>query len=58
MTTLLDSLAAVLPPDTLVTDPVLIQNYRYDWARDPGAGTPLTVVRPRSTADGRNAYSG
>lgn len=55
MTTLLDSLAAELPPDALVTDPVLIQNYRYDWARDPGAGTPLTVVRPRTTAEVQTA---
>ena len=47
----LDILAADLPADALVTDPVLVQNYRYDWARDPGAGMPLAVVRPRSTAE-------
>ena len=47
----LDSLAADLPADALVTDPVLIDNYRYDWARDPGAGMPLAVVRPRNTAE-------
>ncbi|HEX4726481.1 MAG TPA: FAD-binding oxidoreductase, partial [Jatrophihabitans sp.] len=45
----LDELAAELPSDGLVTDPVLIENYRYDWARDPDAGMPLAVARPRDT---------
>jgi glycolate oxidase len=47
----LDELAAELPADALVTDPVLVENYRYDWARDPDAGVPLAVVRPRTTAE-------
>jgi len=47
----LDELAAALPADALVTDPVLMDNYRYDWARDPGAGVPLAVVRPRTAAE-------
>ena len=34
--TSLVELAAELPDDAIVTDPVLVQNYRYDWARDPG----------------------
>ncbi len=51
----LDALAAALPPDALVTDPALMQNYRYDWARDPGAGMPLAVVRPRTTAEVQTA---
>ena len=55
MTAPLDALAAGLPADALVTDPVLMQNYRYDWARDPGAGMPLAVVRPRSTAEVQTA---
>jgi glycolate oxidase len=55
MTTPLDALAADLPADALVTDPVLMQNYRYDWARDPGAGQPLAVVRPRNTAEVQTA---
>jgi glycolate oxidase len=45
----LDELVAALPADGLVTDPVLIENYRFDWARDPDAGTPLAVARPRDT---------
>ncbi|HET6209678.1 MAG TPA: FAD-linked oxidase C-terminal domain-containing protein [Jatrophihabitans sp.] len=45
----LAELAAELPADGLVTDPVLVENYRYDWARDPDAGIPLAVARPRDT---------
>ncbi|MGI8665533.1 MAG: FAD-binding oxidoreductase [Jatrophihabitans sp.] len=51
MPTLIEELAASLPADAVVTDPVLIENYRYDWARDPAAGVPLAVVRPRTTAE-------
>ncbi|MDQ2836707.1 MAG: FAD-binding protein [Actinomycetota bacterium] len=51
MATVLDELAAELPADAIVTDPMLIENYRYDWARDPDAGMPLAVVRPRTTAE-------
>ncbi|HTZ42746.1 MAG TPA: FAD-linked oxidase C-terminal domain-containing protein [Jatrophihabitans sp.] len=47
----LDALVAELPDDAVVTDPALVENYRYDWARDPGAGVPLAVVRPRTTAE-------
>jgi glycolate oxidase len=50
MATPLDELAAELPADALVTDPVLVENYRFDWARDPDAGVPLAVARPRDTA--------
>jgi len=31
--------------DSVRTDPVTCENYRFDWARDPTAGTPLAVVR-------------
>jgi glycolate oxidase len=37
--------------DAVRTDPVTCENYRFDWARDPTAGTPIAVVRARSTAD-------
>jgi glycolate oxidase len=47
----LDELVAVLPPDTVLTDPALLGSYRQDWARDPDAGTPLAVVRANSTGD-------
>ena len=39
-------LVAALPDGVVVTEADAMENYRYDWARDPGAGTPLTVVRP------------
>jgi glycolate oxidase len=47
----LDDLIAALPADAVITDPELMNNYRFDWARDPNAGMPLAVVRPRSTAE-------
>jgi glycolate dehydrogenase FAD-linked subunit len=50
MPTPLDELAAEVPADVLVTDPVLVENYRFDWARDPNAGRPLAVLRPHDTA--------
>jgi glycolate oxidase len=50
MSTVLRELAEHLPDDAILTDPALVENYRYDWARDPGAGRPLAVVRPRDTA--------
>jgi glycolate oxidase len=37
--------------DAVRTDPVTCENYRYDWARDPAAGTPIAVVRARDAAD-------
>ena len=54
----LDELAAELPADGLVTDPELIENYRYDWARDPDAGIPLAVVRPRTPPRCRRRCAG
>jgi glycolate oxidase len=48
--TALDELRTALErigPDLLVTDPDLMQSYRWDWAHDPAAGMPLAVVRPR-----------
>jgi glycolate oxidase len=47
----LDELVGGLPENTVFTDPDLLQSYRYDWARDPDAGTPLAVVRANCTAD-------
>jgi len=37
--------------DAVRTDPVTCENYRFDWARDPAAGTPIAVVRARNAAD-------
>jgi len=48
---LLAELAAALPADTLVTDPDIIEPYRYDRAETVVPGRPLAVVRARCTAD-------
>jgi glycolate oxidase len=47
----LAALVAELGDDVVVTDPDRMAGYRYDRAHDPGAGTPLAVVRARHTAD-------
>ncbi|HTR69134.1 MAG TPA: FAD-linked oxidase C-terminal domain-containing protein [Mycobacteriales bacterium] len=47
----LDALVAALPDGTLVTDPARLQSYRWDRANDPDVGTPLAIVRPRTTGD-------
>jgi glycolate oxidase len=47
----LKALAALLPPGTLVTDPDVVDGYRFDRSNAPDAGTPLAVVRANTTAD-------
>ncbi|MUM33488.1 FAD-binding oxidoreductase, partial [Mycolicibacterium sp. CBMA 361] len=47
----LPSLIADLPDDAVVTDPDIVASYRQDRAQDPDAGTPIAVVRPRSTEE-------
>ncbi|HWJ54103.1 MAG TPA: FAD-linked oxidase C-terminal domain-containing protein [Propionibacteriaceae bacterium] len=37
--------------DSVRTDPVTCENYRFDWARDPAAGMPTAVVRARDAAE-------
>ena len=37
--------------DAVRTDEISCENYRFDWARDPGAGRPIAVVRARDAAD-------
>jgi glycolate oxidase len=41
-----DALKSSLPAGVVVTEPATLDNYRFDWSRDPGAGTPSAVVRP------------
>lgn len=41
----LDELVAELPDGVVVTAPATLDNYRFDWSRDPGAGLPDAVVR-------------
>ena len=47
---LIAELGDALPEGTVVTDPDILASYRHDRAMDPGAGTPLAVVRPTTTA--------
>ena len=51
MTATLADLAVTLPDGVLVTDRDVVAGYRQDWARDPGAGWPVAVVRATCTAD-------
>ncbi len=41
----LDLLLEALPAGTVTTEPATLENYRFDWCRDPTAGTPIAVVR-------------
>ena len=49
------ALAALLDDGMVVTDPGILAGYRQDRAQDPTAGTPLAVVRPRTTRDVQTA---
>ncbi|MEZ5212858.1 FAD-binding protein [Gordonia sp. PP30] len=44
-----------LPSGMVVTDPEILAAYRQDRAQDPEAGTPLALVRPRTTDDVQTA---
>src|SRR3954468_19335602 len=44
-------LADDLPAGSVLVDPDLLSTYRYDWTRDPRAGTPTAVVRATCTSD-------
>ncbi|KMO67185.1 glycolate oxidase [Mycobacterium sp. BK558] len=48
---MLAELISALPDGTVVTDPDILESYRHDRAADPGAGTPMAVVRPRRTEE-------
>lgn len=47
----LQELIDALGQDRVVTDPATVENYRWDRAYDPDAGTPAAVVRAASTED-------
>lgn len=49
--TALPELISALPAGVVVTDPDILASYRQDRAADPGAGTPLAVVRPTRTEE-------
>ena len=44
--TALSQLISSLPAGVVAVEPATLENYRFDWSRDEGAGTPLAVVRP------------
>ncbi|OMC45824.1 FAD-linked oxidase [Mycolicibacterium fortuitum] len=44
-------LISELSDGVVVTDPDILASYRQDRAADPGAGTPLAVVRPTRTEE-------
>jgi glycolate oxidase len=54
METALQQLVAILG-DAVSTDPASCENYRFDWSRDPTAGIPIAVVRPRNAPEVRAA---
>ena len=39
-----DELVAALPAGVVVTDADGVEKYRFDWSRDPSAGTPRAVI--------------
>jgi glycolate oxidase len=47
----LDELLAALPAGVVVTDPAVVEPYRWDWSHDVTAGTPVAVVRARDAAE-------
>jgi glycolate dehydrogenase FAD-linked subunit len=49
METALQQLVAILG-DAVRTDSVSCEKYRFDWSRDPTAGVPSAVVRPRDAS--------
>lgn len=51
----IEELSSALPEGRVVTDLATIENYRWDRAYDPGAGTPLAVVRAETTEDVQTA---
>ncbi len=54
MTRTVDELVDALG-EAVLTDPDTCAAYRHDWALEPGAGTPLAVVRARSAAEVQTA---
>ena len=47
----LQGLIAAVGQGKVVTNPATIDNYRFDRANDPDAGTPMAVVRATSSED-------
>lgn len=47
----IEALVEDLPPDVVVTDPQVVEGYRYDRAMTVAPGRPLALVRATCTAD-------
>src|SRR5262245_38409080 len=47
----MSDLLAELPADRVITDPAVLASYVHDEAEWAEHGTPVAVVRPRSTAE-------
>ena len=41
-----------VPETSVLTDPDVIAGYRFDFSRDPSAGTPMAVVRVEDAEPG------
>ena len=48
-------LVASLPAGVVVTDPDVVEPYRWDWSHDVSAGTPVAVVRAEDAAQVQTA---
>ena len=55
MNDVIDALTSALPPDVVVTDPDIVDPYRFDRAMTVRPGRPLAVVRATSTSDVQRA---
>lgn len=51
----LEALAAVVGADDLLIDPVAMEAYRRDWAKDPSVGMPRAVLRARTVEQVQDA---
>jgi glycolate oxidase len=53
----LDELVASLPEGVVLTDPDVMEPYRWDWSRDDSAGKPIAVVRAHDAVQVQTAVS-
>src|SRR4249919_2298439 len=51
----IEELRTALPGDVVVTGAEAVEKYRFDWSRDPSAGTPVAVVRAEDAAQVQTA---
>ncbi|MGH3510520.1 MAG: FAD-binding oxidoreductase [Nocardioidaceae bacterium] len=51
----LAELVGALPDGTVLTEAASMEKYRRDWSKDPGAGSPVAVVRAENAAQVQTA---